>query len=479
MYFNKDGFSTHCRKYREYEDWLSKRNINRYVDNINHNQKIDCYLENETEFLTYSGWKKFDEINENDLIASFDMDLKLSYDKYIDKFDNLYTGKIHTFEDRYTRFSVTPNHNLFISDVNRSEKNNFSTKYDSTIKIWYFKTVDDYLRDRKNYKFILHNLNNFNIDSPVFTDDFIKIVGLFLSEGSFLLNEKQEIVGITISQLLGGKIEPIINSITEHQFTITKGFRKNRWELSYNLRDKYIANFLKHFCDGHYCNEKDIPSFVFTFSKRQFDIFLESIVSGDGHRHKKGHILYYTTSPRMAKSLHTLCVLNGYNSILMGGEFGYQREYPRIPMFQVFISKNNLQAKCITKNRIKKPNFGWSEKLVEDERIVCFTTKNNTIITRNKHKIAFQGNSKNLLHCRRLLDMAMEIATEGTINVKRPNSDYLLKIKRGEVPLLEIIDQAEKDILLLNDLYKNSNLPEDVNKEFVNDLLLEIRNYKV
>jgi hypothetical protein len=75
--------------------------------------------------------------------------------------------------------------------------------------------------------------------------------------------------------------------------------------------------------------------------------------------------------------------------------------------------------------------------------------------------------------------MAMEIATEGTINVKRPNSDYLLKIKRGEVPLLEIIDQAEKDILLLNDLYKNSNLPEDVNKEFVNDLLLEIRNYKV
>jgi len=85
--------------------------------------------------------------------------------------------------------------------------------------------------------------------------------------------------------------------------------------------------------------------------------------------------------------------------------------------------------------------------------------------------------SKNLLHCRRLLDMAMEIANEGTIKVKRPNADYLLKIKRGEVPLLEIIDQAEKDILLLNDLYKNSNLPDDINKEFVNELLLEVRHY--
>ena len=85
---------------------------------------------------------------------------------------------------------------------------------------------------------------------------------------------------------------------------------------------------------------------------------------------------------------------------------------------------------------------------------------------------------KNLSHCRRLLDMAIEIANEGIVKVKRPNADYLLMIKRGEVPLLEIIDQAEKDILLLNDLYKNSNLPDDVDIEFVNNLLLEIRHYK-
>lgn len=85
---------------------------------------------------------------------------------------------------------------------------------------------------------------------------------------------------------------------------------------------------------------------------------------------------------------------------------------------------------------------------------------------------------KNLNHCRRLLDMAIEIAKEGTINVKRPNAEYLLKIKRGEVPLLEIIDKANEDILILNDLYKNCSLPDDVDKQFVNELLLEIRHFK-
>lgn len=83
---------------------------------------------------------------------------------------------------------------------------------------------------------------------------------------------------------------------------------------------------------------------------------------------------------------------------------------------------------------------------------------------------------KNLLHCRRLLDMAIEIATEKTINVRRPNADYLLKIRRGEVLLDEIIDQAENDIENLNQVYADSGLPESVCIDTVNELLLKIRH---
>lgn len=82
---------------------------------------------------------------------------------------------------------------------------------------------------------------------------------------------------------------------------------------------------------------------------------------------------------------------------------------------------------------------------------------------------------KNLLHCRRLLDMAMEIATTGTITVRRPNAEYLLSIRKGEVNLDELITQAESDLLALNDLFAASNLPEEVPQELLNDLLLEIR----
>lgn len=41
LYFNKDGYSVHCRKYREYQDWRAKRNEERYKTTLQHGKKYD------------------------------------------------------------------------------------------------------------------------------------------------------------------------------------------------------------------------------------------------------------------------------------------------------------------------------------------------------------------------------------------------------------------------------------------------------
>lgn len=87
-----------------------------------------------------------------------------------------------------------------------------------------------------------------------------------------------------------------------------------------------------------------------------------------------------------------------------------------------------------------------------------------------------QIDGKNLLHCRRLLDMAIEIPTTGTLTIKRPNAEYLLRIRRGEVPLQEIIEKAEEDIKGLDEVYNKSDLPSTIDMEFVNDILLQVRH---
>ena len=82
---------------------------------------------------------------------------------------------------------------------------------------------------------------------------------------------------------------------------------------------------------------------------------------------------------------------------------------------------------------------------------------------------------KNMMHCKRLLEMAMEIGQGKGIIVRRPNADELLAIRRGEVDLTSLLEDAEKKIKELDSIFENSSLPETIDQELVHSILVEIR----
>ena len=85
-------------------------------------------------------------------------------------------------------------------------------------------------------------------------------------------------------------------------------------------------------------------------------------------------------------------------------------------------------------------------------------------------------NQKNMCHCIRLLTMAKEISEGKGFNLWRTDDrDFLMGIKNGDYTYEYLIDYAEK---LLADVEKNlpnSDLPDEVDKNFVNDLLVDCR----
>ena len=42
LYFNKDGYSVYCKQYKEYWEWVAKRNEERYNSTMNHGKKYDA-----------------------------------------------------------------------------------------------------------------------------------------------------------------------------------------------------------------------------------------------------------------------------------------------------------------------------------------------------------------------------------------------------------------------------------------------------
>jgi hypothetical protein len=82
---------------------------------------------------------------------------------------------------------------------------------------------------------------------------------------------------------------------------------------------------------------------------------------------------------------------------------------------------------------------------------------------------------KNLLHCVRLIEVAMEIAIEKKVNVIRKNSDYLLQIKKGNATLKQVLETSEKLLNNLHYLYDMSNLPDKPDRNLLNNLLKDVR----
>jgi hypothetical protein len=85
---------------------------------------------------------------------------------------------------------------------------------------------------------------------------------------------------------------------------------------------------------------------------------------------------------------------------------------------------------------------------------------------------------KNLAHCHRLLDMAIEIAEGKGINVRRENREELLAIRRGEMEYDDLLASAEEKIRKMDEVYDKSDLPVKVDRDFGNNILLEIRKRK-
>jgi len=82
---------------------------------------------------------------------------------------------------------------------------------------------------------------------------------------------------------------------------------------------------------------------------------------------------------------------------------------------------------------------------------------------------------KNMMHSKRLMSMAREIAEGKGINVRRSDAEYLISIRRGAVDLETLISEVEAEIEEIDRLFAESSLPESVDSKMVDEMLIKIR----
>ena len=82
---------------------------------------------------------------------------------------------------------------------------------------------------------------------------------------------------------------------------------------------------------------------------------------------------------------------------------------------------------------------------------------------------------KNMMHCVRLMEMANEISEGKGIIVRRPNFEELIDIRKGKVDLQKLIDRVESNMIEIETKFKNSTLPDFIDRNFIENILIKIR----
>jgi hypothetical protein len=462
-------YRTAKREWDQFQTWKRQRNEKRAE--LEKQFGFDCYLD-DTEFLTDEGWKRYDEITEEHKLGTLNQTSgKLEFQHFVERVEKPYTGPIAYLHPRHSNCAVTLNHRLWVSPAHRSQANGFSTAYVEEGAEWGIRPMQDLLDGRKSWFHVRVACVPTQEEYPV-SDDTLVLMGCYVTEGSVTKRLKDGTASVLrFSQKAGGAQEKYLNELFR-SYTEMRKFshlhdedyrlepcQENIWTIA----NRELARKIEGWC-GSGSENKRLPKWTLSLSKRQVCLLLDVMVAGDGTERPHSRVCY-TSSKQLADDIQSMCVASGIISQVWG-------PYPNgdnLPMYQVYVGRQQEVIPAVFRDGA---NVDIEE--VSDARIVCFTVPNEVLVTRRKGNIAIQGNTKHASHLVRLLRMAREILEEGVVRVKRPDADELLAIRRGAWSYEQIVEFAEKEDEALIDVVKNCSLPKVPDMNFFDDMVRDI-----
>jgi hypothetical protein len=451
----QNAYSNAHNKWTNYNEWKKNRNPARHE--LEAKYGYDCYSE-DTEFLTSTGWKLYDDVQNGDFLGTINPNGNfVEFQQFTERVKKPYSGLMYHLESLHTDCFVTSNHRMYVAGCHRQASNNYSTECDS---VWGFNPLYTLIDGTKSNFHVLALPTNNNVDEGV-TDEFLKLLGAYISEGTINFH-KGNLKCARITQTPNGKqgFFDMMDSLPKEMYSGRyEYFRKNRgYDETIWCINKTLSLALYNMC-GHLSRNKHLPDFYIHLTKRQAWVLLYSLLLGDGTFKERGNYVYYTNSFVLAKQVQFLSILAGHNSTVNPG-FG---------MYQVYITgtKDTKQTNyVILNNKIEKVDYTGN--------IVCFTVPNESLITRHNNKVSFQGNTKHGMHLVRLITEGEELLLTGNITLPRPDAKFLLEVRNGLFTYDQIVQYAADGEQRILKAEQESKLPFGANRVAIENLLIDI-----
>ena len=394
------------------------------IDMVGIGNHEECH-DSETEILTSVGWVRLEELNDMYEVASYQIGKGcIEFAKPLKIHRYYYNGSMVSFKNAHTDILVTPKHRMlfrphsFKPSAKRHKGMGGIAKTPSgkwrarrTVK---GKVVQGRVRDSESeamvdlcamvedcpakdifvggwrlrdtsmvpYSFCIPCAGELLTTDLDILDDELRMVGWLVTDGHVTVGKD---VGITQRQSKVHLVEEILQRlgweyseyVSHRDITHICGKKlKKKPEPSVNVNIKGTARFrlLELVPD-----KKRLPPWLFKCSKRQFDIFLESYVDGDGTRVTGGRPDTFMIYGRrhFLDDLQALCCCFGYRTSLVE-----QKNRPNAWVLYVTGFRTTRLNRNTNKGEVPYAGF-----------VYCVTTHNDTVVVRRNGKVSITGNS--------------------------------------------------------------------------------------
>ena len=328
----------------------------------------DCYCE-ETEILTLGGWKKGIDLCRDEYVATLNITTnEIEYQLPSEIILKDYNGEMIKIKSDYgIDLLVTPSHRMLVSSK--------ETKIEEPI--YSFKKAHQL---NNAYRYFAVSGENKKTDYDI-DDNIIRLLGWVLTDGSqsfyrcTIYQSKQKNLD-TIRNILKSLKIKYVEKVRHRDITHICGKElKNtplpQHEFSFSVADNEKLSILIR------C-KSEMPHQVKNFSKRQFDIFINSVLDGDGTK------LWETKSPD-----RNSCVLYGTKEFL---EKIQQLCVNNMHMANLVKYRENDWKLNIVRNKIKVGLTNKIECVEYKGQVWCATVLNTTLVVRRNGIVSIQGN---------------------------------------------------------------------------------------
>ncbi len=340
---------------------------------LNHIKEVGhgCY-DAETEVLTESGWKSWDDVRESDFFATLNPEthrIEYSQPMVLHSYD--YDGPMYRVDGASVDLLVTPNHRMYVAKT--------TTKIGRKSPRFEFTTAEDL--DETSCRYIrVGNWQHSDANLDKYADIF-KLLGFTIGDGfvprrglslRFRLRRPRKV------QYLTGLAERI----------------------GLDLRvegDKYTVSMPEGFADmfrGVYneSREKQIPPHFLPYkSQAVLASLLEGLMNSDGSIARNGVVFYDTTSRTLAGQVQHLCLLLGMSANISQAACYASRKwsYGTKPIHRLCILKRSTMPE-VNKHSGSRSRSHWTSY---KGKVYCATVPNGTLYVRRNGKPVWCGNS--------------------------------------------------------------------------------------